>query len=184
MHIPTPEELRSRRETLGMKQTDLAKRAGISQSMVARIEAGNVDPRISTLNKIIVVLNSAEPKKIKASQIMHSPVLSVQPQDLISRAVDIIEKHNISQLPVIDNGVPVGCISETVIVKAIEQQRLHKAQQFTVQHFMEPGFPTVPPNIDVETVINILQQNHGVLVVEGRAVLGVITKHDLISLIT
>jgi predicted transcriptional regulator len=184
MHIPTPDELRKRRETLGLKQTDLAKSAGISQSMVARIEAGNVDPRVSTLNKIIVVLNSAEPKKIKASQIMHTPVLSVQPQDPISRAVDIIEKNNISQIPVIDNGIAVGCISETVIVKAIEQQRLHRSQQFTVNNFMEPGFPTVPPDMDVETVINILQQNHGVLVLEGRAVLGVITKHDLISLIT
>ena len=49
MHIPTPEELRTRREALGLKQTELAKRAGISQSMVARIEAGNVDPRVSTL---------------------------------------------------------------------------------------------------------------------------------------
>lgn len=183
MHIPTPEELRGRREALGMKQTELARRAGISQSMVARIEAGNVDPRVSTLSKIIVVLNSAEPKKIRAAQIMHTPVLSVQPQDAISRAVEIFEKNNISQLPVIERGVPVGCISETVIVKAIEQQRLHKTHLFFVRDFMEPGFPTVPPDIDVETVINILQQNHAVLVVDGRLVIGVITKHDLISLI-
>jgi len=183
MHIPTPEELRTRRETLGMKQTELARRAGISQSMVARIEAGNVDPRISTLNKIIVVLNSAEPRRIRAAQIMHNPVLSVQPQDSISRAVDIFEKNNISQLPVIERGVPVGCISESVIVKAIEQQRLHKSHLFSVKEFMEPGFPTVPSDMDVETVVNILQQNHAVLVMDGRVVSGVITKHDLISLI-
>jgi predicted transcriptional regulator len=37
--------------------------------------------------------------------------------------------------------------------------------------------------MDVETVINILQQNHAVLVVEGKTARGVITKHDLISLI-
>jgi predicted transcriptional regulator len=37
--------------------------------------------------------------------------------------------------------------------------------------------------MDVETVINILQQNHAVLVVDGRIVKGVITKYDLISLI-
>jgi predicted transcriptional regulator len=183
MHIPTPDELRARRAALGMKQTELAKRAGISQSMVARIEAANVDPRVSTLNKIIIVLNSAEPKKIKAAQIMHMPVLSVQPQDAITRAVEIFEKNNISQLPVIERGIPVGCISETVIVKAIEQQRLHKTHLFVVRDFMEPGFPSVPPDMDVETVINILQQNHAVLVVEGRMVKGVITKHDLISLI-
>ena len=183
MHIPTPEELRARREALGMKQTELAKRAGISQSMVARIEAGNVDPRVSTLNKIIAVLNSAEPRKILASQIMHIPVFTVKPSDPISRAVEIFEKNNVSQLPVVEGGIPVGCISESVIVKAIEQQRLHKAHAFYVRDFMEAGFPTVPPDMDVETVINILQQNHAVLVTEGRMVRGVITKHDLISLI-
>jgi predicted transcriptional regulator len=183
MNIPTPDELRTRRETLGLRQTELARRAGISQSMVARIEAGNVDHRVSTLNKIIVVLNSAEPRKMRALQIMHTPVLSVQPQDAIGRAVEIFEKNNISQLPVIERGIPVGCISESVIVKAIEQQRLHKTHLFLVRDFMEPGFPTVPPDMDVETVVNILQQNHAVLVVEGRVVRGVITKHDLISLI-
>jgi len=183
MHIPNPKELRVRREVLGLKQTELARRAGISQSMVARIEAGSVDPRVSTLNKIIIVLNSAEPKKITAAQIMHTPVLSVPPQASISQAVEIFGKNNISQLPVIERGVPAGCISEAVIVKAIEQQRLHKTHMFMVRDFMEPGFPTVPPDMDVETVVNILQQNHAVLVVDGRVVMGVITKHDLISLI-
>ncbi len=183
MHIPSPEELRSRRETMGLRQTEIARRAGISQSMVARIEAGSVDPRVSTLNKIIGVLNSAEPKKITASQIMHTPVLSVPPQASISQAVEIFEKNNVSQLPVIERGVPVGCISEAVIVKAIEQQRLHPAHAVIVRDLMEPGFPTVPPDMDVETVVNILQQNHAVLVTEGRMVRGVITKHDLITLI-
>jgi predicted transcriptional regulator len=183
MHIPTPDELRSRREILGMKQTELARRAGISQSMVARIEAGGVDPRVSTLNKIINVLNSADQKRITAVQIMHTPVISVNSDDTVSWALDIFEKNNISQLPVIDHGVPVGCISEAVIVKAIEQQRLHKVQPFYVGDFTEPGFPSVPPDMDVETVVNILQQNHAVLIIDGGVVQGVITKHDLISLI-
>lgn len=183
MHIPTPDEIRKRRESLGMRQTELARRAGISQSMVARIEAGNVDPRVSTLNKILIVLNQAEQKQVTASQIMHTPVIAVRPSDTIGNALDIFEKNNISQLPVIENGIPVGCISESVIVKAIEQQRLHKAQPFYVRDFAEPGFPTVPPDIGVETVIDLLQQNHAVLVVDSGEVRGVITKHDLISLI-
>ena len=183
MHIPTPDELRNRREMLGMKQTELARRAGISQSMVARIEAGSVDPRVSTLTKIITVLNSAGQKRITAVQIMHTPVIAVQPDDTIIMALDIFEKNNISQIPVIDNGIPIGCISEAVIMKAIEQQRLHRVQPFYVRDFTEPGFPTVPPDMDVETVVNILQQNHAVLVVEGKTARGVITKHDLISLI-
>jgi predicted transcriptional regulator len=37
--------------------------------------------------------------------------------------------------------------------------------------------------MDVETILHILQQNHAVLVVEAGRVQGVVTKHDLISLI-
>jgi len=183
MQIPSPDELRRQRESLGMRQTELARRAGISQSMVARIEAGSVDPRVSTLNKIIAVLNSAGQVPVTAAAVMHSPVISVSPSDPISRALEIFEKNNISQLPVIENGVPAGCISESVIVKAIEQQRLHRAQPFYVKDFTEPGFPTVSSGTGVETVMNILQQNHAVLVVDSGIVRGVITKHDLISLI-
>jgi predicted transcriptional regulator len=167
-----------------MKQTELARRAGISQSMVARIEAGGVDPRVSTLNKIIMVLNSAEQKRVTAGQIMHTPVIAVHPDDTITSALDILEKNNISQLPVLDQGIPVGCISEAVIVKAIEKQRLHRAQPFFVRDFAEPGITTVPSDMDIETVVDILQQNHAVLVIDEGVVLGVITKHDLISLIT
>ena len=114
---------------------------------------------------------------------MHTPVLSVPPQATISQAVEIFEKNNVSQLPVIERGAPVGCISESVIVKAIEQQRLHPAHAVMVKDLIETGFPTVTPDMDVETVVNILQQNHAVLVTEGRIVRGVITKHDLITLI-
>ncbi len=183
MHIPTPEELKNRREALGMRQMELAERAGISQSMVARIEAGNVDPRMSTLNKIVSVLNSAGQKRVTAGRIMHSPVIAVSPSDPITHALGIFGKNSISQIPVVENGIPVGCISESVIVKAIEQQRLHRAQPFFIRDFMEPGFPTVPSDMDVETVMNLLQQSHAVLVVDGGIVTGVITKHDLISLV-
>ena len=183
MQVPSPEELRQRRETLGMRQTELARRAGISQSMVARIEAGSVDPRVSTLKKIVAVLNDAGQKQVTAGSIMHSPVIAVSPSEPISKALEIFERNNISQLPVIENGVPVGCISESVIVKAIEQQRLHRSQPFFVRDFTEPGFPTVHSGTGVETIMNILQQNHAILVVDSGVVRGVVTKHDLISLI-
>jgi predicted transcriptional regulator len=48
---------------------------------------------------------------------------------------------------------------------------------------MEPGFPTVPPESDIRTVAHLLHDHHAVLVVAGGKVAGVITKHDLISLI-
>lgn len=184
MHIPTPSEIRAKREMLDLTQSELARKAGVSQSMIARIEAGSVDPRVGTLDKVIRVLNIAERSIVTAAQVMHTPVQSVHPENQIASAVDIMEKNGISQLPVILEGVPVGCISESAILFAIEEQRAHKSQNYLVKDFMESSFPTVPPDIDVETVVHILQQHHAVLVLEKGKVQGVITKHDLISLIT
>ena len=184
MHIPTPGELKARREILDMRQAELARKAGISQSMVARIEAGSVDPRLSTLKRIVAVLDSAEQRRVFAKDVMHTPVLSVEPRCLVSEAIGIMNRNGISQLPVIDQGVPVGCISESAIIDAIEEQRFHRNLRPTVADVMESGFPTVPPDIDITTVVRILQTNHAVLVLEMGKVMGVITKHDLIPLIS
>ncbi|MDD1719167.1 MAG: CBS domain-containing protein [Methanoregulaceae archaeon] len=184
MHIPTPGELKARREILDMRQAELARKAGISQSMVARIESGSVDPRLSTLKRIVAVLDSEERPRVIARDVMHTPVLFVDPECLVSEAIGIMNQNGISQLPVIDDGTPVGCISETAIVDAIEGQRTHRSPRQTVAGVMESGFPTVPPDIDIGTVVRILQSHHAVLVLDMGKVIGVITKHDLIPLIS
>ncbi|MDO8841516.1 CBS domain-containing protein [Methanocalculus sp.] len=183
MHIPAPEEIRSARRRIGMTQAELAKRAGISQSMIARIERGSVDPRVSTLRLIIDVLTTAELPVIIAANLMHAPVESVSPDDSILSAVEKMDKMAFSQLPVLKEGVPVGCISEAAILSAIGEQRNQKGYHPKVRDYMEASFPTVPPEIEIETVVGILEQHHAVLVMKEGRVEGVITKHDLISLI-
>ncbi|NYT05404.1 MAG: CBS domain-containing protein [Methanomicrobiales archaeon] len=183
MHIPTPSELKAKRVMLGLKQSEVAERASISQSMVARIEAGTVDPRVSTIAKIVSVLRAAERSAVTATDLMHTPVYSVPPGETVNRTVQIMEENGISQLPVIDGGVPVGCISESAIINALEEGRVHKIQNHTVSEFMEDGFPTVSPHTDVDTLVHLLHTHHAILVVDKGQVQGVITKHDLISLI-
>jgi len=152
--------------------------------MIARIESGTVDPRTSTLRKVVEVLAEAERSKVTAAQVMCVPVYSVLASDTISRAVNIMEERGISQVPVLENGVPVGCISETAIVTAMETGKLPRGEIPLVREYMESGFPTIPPDADLSTVVHILQNNHAVLVVDRGDIKGVITKHDLISLIT
>jgi predicted transcriptional regulator len=48
--------IRQLREELGWTQEDLAKRAHIDQADLSRIERGGIDPRWSTVNKIINAL--------------------------------------------------------------------------------------------------------------------------------
>jgi len=56
MILPTPEDLKKMRLELSLTQHDLATRAGVSQPLIARIESGDVDPRLSTLRKIFNAL--------------------------------------------------------------------------------------------------------------------------------
>jgi predicted transcriptional regulator len=167
---------------LGLTQTDLAKKAGISQSMIARIESGSVDPRVSTLTRIVAVLSQKDEPLYRARDVMHTPVYTVGPADPVSRAVEIMEKNDISQIPVVDRGVPIGCISESAIVSALEEGGMHGSGSRPVRDFMEPGFPTISLGADVRDVVHLLRENHAVLVVDGGRVAGVITKHDLIPL--
>jgi predicted transcriptional regulator len=167
---------------LGLTQTGLAKKAGISQSMIARIESGSVDPRVSTLTRIVAVLSQKDQPLYRAKDVMHMPVYMVGPADPVTRAVEIMEKNDISQVPVVDRGVPVGCLSESAIVSALEEGGMHGSGSRPVRDFMEPGFPTVPLEADVRDVVHLLRENHAVLVIDGGRVAGVITKHDLIPL--
>ncbi|MGC9434706.1 MAG: CBS domain-containing protein [Methanomicrobiales archaeon] len=183
MRIPTPEEIRTKREMLGLRQTEVARRAGLSQSMIARIEAGSVDPRVSTLSKILDVLATAERSCITAADVMHAPVWSVRPDDPLGKAISIMEDREVSQIPVIEEGMPVGCISETAIIDVMERGDVGKKREIRVKEYMEAGFPTVPPHTPLDSVVALLHQHHAVVVLECGEVKGVITKHDLLHLL-
>jgi len=89
MDLPTPDELRDRREEeLGLTQAELAERAGVSQPLIARIEGDDVDPRLSTLRRIVDALEEAEGGVVRAEDVMTSDVVTLQRDDSISQAVE------------------------------------------------------------------------------------------------
>ena len=65
----TPAQIKGARAMLGLKQSELAERAGISKTGLINIESGSADPRASTLTAIqcaleaagVVFTNGAEP---------------------------------------------------------------------------------------------------------------------------
>lgn len=52
------EELVERRVSLGLSQTEVAARMGTSQSAVARLETGQVDIRLSTLERYAAAVDN------------------------------------------------------------------------------------------------------------------------------
>ena len=55
----TPQQIRGARAMLGLTQTELAERAGISKTGLNNIETGAADPKVSTLKAIECALEAA-----------------------------------------------------------------------------------------------------------------------------
>ena len=183
MFLPTPEDIKKLRLELSLTQHELASRAGVSQPLIARIESGDVDPRLSTLRKIFNAFDAARKEKILVRDIMHSPIIHTSSDRSIEEAARFMEEHSFSQMPVIDKGVPVGSISTDQIVASMTDQDLKKVSHLLVRNIMGDSFPTVSPTADANTVSRLLEKNPAVLVLEKGKVVGVVTKHDIMKML-
>ena len=65
------EEIKEIRKKFGLTQSELAKRAGVSQSLIAKIEANMLDPGYSKTKQIFDALeNLTQKEELTAQQIM------------------------------------------------------------------------------------------------------------------
>ncbi|MFB6194470.1 MAG: CBS domain-containing protein [Halobaculum sp.] len=175
MDLPTPQELKTRREELDLTQSEVADRAGVSQPLIARIEGGDVDPRLSTLRSIVEVLESAADEVVRASDLMHEEIASVAPDDSVREAEREMNEEAYSQLPVLDNGVPVGAISESVVAASDDES----LGDMPVESVMSESFPTVAPDATVDEVRNLLDHYRAVIVTDSGRAVGIITETDV-----
>lgn len=170
------------RRKIGLTQKELAKLSGVSQSLIAKIEMGKLDPAYSKVLAISEALEN-EMNKSKsakhAKDIMSSQIISVNKDEKLDKVIKIIKERDISQLPVFSNNDLVGSISDSKVADLI-LERGSAALMLTVGDFMEESFPTVPPTAHLEVVANLLNFYKAVLVKDGK-IIGIITKVDLIK---
>jgi len=178
----TPEELRNLRRRFRLTQKELAQKAGVSQSLIARIENKTVDPRLSTVRRIFNAITSIQSERKKAKDIMHSPVVTIDAMDTIKSAITLMKKYAISQLPVLRENKLIGSIQEsTLLDKLVDSKNSDRFFSNSVYNIMEKSFPVVEPEADVNYVINVLsRENSAVLVIDNKKIVGIITKIDLL----
>ena len=183
IHLVTAEDLRKIRKKFGLTQRKLAKRAGVSQSLIARIENKSVDPRLSTIRKIINALTFLQKDIRTIKDVMHSPVVTIDALDTVRTAVNIMRKYDISQLPVLQSRIVIGSIQESTVINWLSRSRnVEKLFSNSVYNIMDKPFATVEPDMEVDTVVSLFSQgNSAILVMEKGKIIGIVTKIDILS---
>jgi len=180
--LPKPEDLRRLRLKAKLTQKELAKKAGVSQSLIARIERGDVNPRLSTIRRIVEALHQVLEEGETAESMMHSPVIVVHKDDPIDSIVKIMEANGISQVPVVDDhGKVIGTITESTILRYLSRSKEENVFEKKAKDIMEQPLPVIPEKAKNSTVLSLLSEYPAVLVTSSGKLVGIITKIDFIK---
>lgn len=183
MKLPELKTIKSMRKHSGLNQTELAKASKVSQSLIARIESGKVDPCYSKVKRVFEALEQpGTGKSMAAEKIMNRKVISVRPNVSIKEAASVMKRRGISQMPVIDYDVVVGSVSESGIIERIASNSIENAALTPVKDIMEDAFPQVDSSTPLGVISMLLEYNTAALVAEKGKIKGIITKSDVLKL--
>ena len=169
-------QLKKIRKQLQLTQHQFAKKAGISQSMVAKIEAGRLDPTYSYVQKIEHVLASlTKTHELQAKDLMHKHVIAVQKQEALKNVIHLLAKHAISQVPVLDHEKVIGLVTESTLLEHADD-----AKKTPVQEVMQESPPLIALGTAQSVIISLLHFFPIILVQDAGKLVGVITKADII----
>lgn len=183
--FPTLQDIAKRRRQLGLRQSELAKAAGVSQSLIAKLEAGTIDSSYTKVKMIFDVLDRLEFKsKIQTEKVVHNDVVTVQKSEPISKVVKLMKDHGYSQIPVFDGKQSVGSVSEKSILRQIlEGKDLEQISSLQTEEIMEEAFPQISEDAPLSLITSLLQSYSAVLVSRKGVVIGIITKADLLRML-
>lgn len=110
-------------------------------------------------------------------------LVTVNENDLVEQAFTIMNKYDISQLPVVnDKGVFTGSLNDNDLFARLVQQNELKHQP--VKTIMQPSFPMISAGSSIEEVsAKITRENNAVLVTDLGGNVHIITKYDIIDAI-
>jgi cystathionine beta-synthase len=117
---------------------------------------------------------------LDGKQKTNQPVISVGPGTTVRQALRLMSLHDVSQLPVMDNGSAVGSVADwSLSAKSLDDTKLLDT---TVSTIMDAPFPTVDGTQSVDAVAKLMSKSSpAVLVREDGKISGIVTRSDVIT---
>jgi cystathionine beta-synthase len=110
-------------------------------------------------------------------------VIALDLNDRVQRATDIFKQHGISQMPVVDAGKLAGILTESDLLHQLMSGRIDK--DTLVAEVMERKVSTVSMHAGSGELPRIFERGEVAIVVdEQRCVIGIVTKMDLIEMLS
>jgi CBS domain-containing protein len=83
---------------------------------------------IATKSDVIreAVMKRLDPQKIRVQTVMSQPAITIQSSNSLSEASELMSKHNITKLPVLERGELVGIITSSDLVRRTRPKKLAK----------------------------------------------------------
>ncbi len=127
-----------------------------------------------------VEVRAADVLAAKSMQTLYT----ARPADRQLDVIALMKQHNISQVPVMDNGRLLGIVTEVELLNhMLTTGHTHDSAE-TIEPIIRPQVTTVTPDTSLETLMSVFATHPVALVVEEEQVIGIITKIDLLDFLT
>ncbi len=125
---------------------------------------------------------------MKVKEIMSSPVYVVSPEENVSRARNLMLRHKIGKLVIIENNKPIGIVTKKDISRRLDQAepqwRRRPIDHIPIRKVMTESLITIYPDATPKQLAVLMAENNisGLPVVNSKnEVIGIVTKWDLIK---
>jgi cystathionine beta-synthase len=127
-------------------------------------------------------LTAGEIVEVKMALGRGRELVKVSPSDTIAEALERMQSHDFSQLPVFEGGDPVGAVYEDDVLSLVLEGK--DLKKLVVREVMGAAFPVVQPSAAIDQITaNITRDCPAVFVDVGNGQYEILTKYDLLHTI-
>jgi predicted transcriptional regulator len=196
--LPDLDKIRQMRKRLNLSQRELAGMAGVSQSLIAKIERGSIDPSYSNVRKILMafedVLRRRKVEGMKSGaqltvgDLSTKGVISVTPDQTLGEATDRMMKGRFTQLPVAIGEKVVGALTDdrirdyTIDATKNKTKSYDEVMRTKVEEVMSEPFPILSEDTPIDVASLHLQREEAILISRKGAIVGILTSADFLNL--
>ncbi|MFA5312865.1 MAG: CBS domain-containing protein [Methanomassiliicoccales archaeon] len=196
--LPDLDKIRQMRKRLGLSQRELASLAGVSQSLIAKIERGSIDPSYSNVRRILFAFEDVLRKRkvegvrsgaqLTVGDLATKGVITVSPDQTVGEATERMMKGRFTQLPVMVGEKVIGALTDdrlrdyTIEATKNRTKSYEEVMRTKIEEMMGEPFPILSEDTPIDVASLHLQREEAILISRKGAIVGILTSADFLNL--